>query len=571
MKRLLLASACLLAVLAPARAAAPGDRVLKAMTDELDRTVRRLKMDSLDRPYYVSYYVVDSTETSLSASFGSLLDDSSDVSRRVAADVRVGSAAFDNTWYVGQDFNSYSPAGSQLSEEAGYDALRFGLWSLSDDAYKKALEKYSQKKAYRTKKNISEIYGDLSPEPRVRLFDDARPSEAFDAPAWRERVKALSAVFRKYPAVQDSQVSFGFAMRTARFADSGGTRFRRGWDDVTLSVRATVQDRTGLRISDSEDLLWPSLAAVPSDADLAARTEAFAREMSYLVDASTAEVYLGPVLFEGQAAAEFLNQLFVANVSFPRAPWADKDDWTRYYIASGELTKKLGMRVLPAFVGVTDDPLKNSYDGTALAGSYPVDNEGVRPAPLELVRGGKLVNFYMDRSPVKEFRASNGHARGSVAEFPTPRPGNVFFSFLPAKRAPEAELKKKLLELAAENGLDYAVLVRRVDPETSREYGELLSDPVIAYKVSVKDGSETPLGPSEWSGVTFRALRDITLASDKDQVYNYYQAGPFYYNRGLVPASIAAPEALLVQEMELKPTEAKPDRPPYLPHPYFAK
>ncbi len=569
MKSILLACAFLLPAFTPARAA--GDSVLKAMRDELGRTVRRLKMDNLDRPYYVSYYVVDSTETSLSASFGSLKDDSTDVSRRVAADLRVGSSDFDNTWYVGQDFNSYSPASAPLNEEAGYDALRFGLWSLTDDAYKKALEKYSQKKAYRTKKNIAEIYGDLSPEPKTTLFDDARPREAFDAQAWRERLKSLSAVFRKYPAVQESEVSFGLALRTARFAGSDGTEFRRGWDDVTLSVRATVQDRTGMRISDEADFLWPSLGDVPSYEELAARTEAFARDMSYLVEASTSEVYLGPVLFEDQAAAEFLNQLFVSNVSFPRTPWADRDDWTRYYIASGDLTKKLGMRVLPSFVGVTDDPLKTVYDGVALAGSYPIDNEGVRPAPLDLVRGGKLVNFYMDRAPVKEFRVSNGHARGALSEFPTPRPGNVFFSFLPAKRAPDAELKKKLLALAAENGLDYAVMVRRLDPETSREYGELLSNPVIAYKVSVKDGSETPLGPSEWSGVTFRALRDIMLASDKDQVYNYYQAGPFYYNRGLVPASIAAPEALLVQEMELKPTDAKPDRPPYLPHPYFAK
>jgi hypothetical protein len=30
-----------------------------------------------------------------------------------------------------------------------------------------------------------------------------------------------------------------------------------------------------------------------------------------------------------------------------------------------------------------------------------------------------------------------------------------------------------------------------------------------------------------------------------------------------------APSALLVQEMELKPTDKKPDRQPYLPHPYF--
>jgi hypothetical protein len=177
----------------------------------------------------------------------------------------------------------------------------------------------------------------------------------------------------------------------------------------------------------------------------------------------------------------------------------------------------------------------------------------------------------MGRAPVKEFAGSNGHARGFVNEFPTPRPGSVFFTAQPEKRAPAADLKKKLLALAAESGLDYAVVVRRLDPEAQKKSDELLAGPVLAYRVSVKDGAETAIGLSEWAGVTFRALRDIVLVSDKDYVYNFFQPGPFYYNRGYVPASIVAPSALLVQEMELKPVDSKPDRKPYLPHPYFEK
>jgi hypothetical protein len=176
----------------------------------------------------------------------------------------------------------------------------------------------------------------------------------------------------------------------------------------------------------------------------------------------------------------------------------------------------------------------------------------------------------MGRAPVKEFRHSNGHARGFTNEFPTPRPGNVFFTELPEKRVPYAELRKKLLQAAAEAGLDYAIIVRRMDPETEKENMEdLLAGPVLAYKVNVKDGSETLINGAEWTGVTFRALRDIQLVSDSDYVYNYHQAGPFYQNRGFVPASIIAPSAMLVQEMEMKPTEKQPDRQPYLPHPYF--
>ena len=189
---------------------------------------------------------------------------------------------------------------------------------------------------------------------------------------------------------------------------------------------------------------------------------------------------------------------------------------------------------------------------------------------LELVKNGRLVSFYMGRAPVKEFASSNGHGRGFLNEFPTGRPGNVFFSAAPEKRVPREKLKAELLRLARENGLEYALLARRLDAEDQKKGDELLAGPVLLYKVKVADGSETLVGGAEWSGVTFRALRDILLVSDAEYVYNYYQPGPFLYNRGYVPATLVAPAGLLVQELELKPAEAKPDRQPYLPHPFFA-
>lgn len=561
----------LLISLAAAPAGAAEDLVLKAMRDELGRTTQRLRMDDLDKPYFVSYYVMDSTEAEYGAAFGSPREDSVGVTREAAAEVRVGSPKFDNTWYAGQDFTSYLPATSALAEEAGYDALRFSLWSLTDEAYKRALEQFSQKKAYRQNKNIAEIYGDLSPQKKVSLLEAEPAFAAADPAALKDTVVRLSAVFRKYPKIQGSQAVLRRALRTFRFVNSEGTAFRYYKDGVALEIKASIQTAAGLRLGDEKSFYWTSPADMPPYGELEAETEAFARDMSYLVDSSTAEPYLGPVLFEDQAAAEFLGQLFVNQVSYVRSPWADHDDWTRYYIAKGELTKKLGMRVLPAFMSVSDDPLVREHAGVRLLGYYPVDNEGVRPVPLELARNGKLVNFYMTRAPVGKCAESNGHARGFIREFPMPRPGNVFFTAQPAKQAPRAGLKKELLRLAAENGLDYAVIVRRLDQWDGRKGEDLLAGPALAYKVSVKDGSETPINGEEWAGVNFRALRDIMLVSDAEQVYNYYQPTPFFYTRGYVAASIIAPSALLVQEMELKPTEAKPDRQPYLPHPFFDK
>ena len=554
----------------PGAALAAGDPVLKAMNAELSRSMAGLKMESLQRPYFLSYTVLDSSETSVSASFGALTGDLSYFTREASVELRVGSAAFDSSGFVGKDYGGYAPARGGLAAEPGPDALRFSLWSLTDDAYKRALEKYSQKLAYSKKKNIAEFYGDLSPAAPARSLQDEPPSQAFDRQAWKALVRDLSAVFRKYPAVHSSSAEFTRALRATRFAASDGGEYRYFWEKADLSVRAMVQEKGGLYISDELRLSWPSLAAAPGREALLKEVHAFASALSGLAAPATAEVYLGPVLFEGQAAAEFLGQLFVDNLSYGRLPWAENDDWTRYYILSGGLTKKLGMRVLPAFMSAYDDPSAPGPSGERLLGSYPVDAEGVKPGRLELAKNGRLAGFYAGRTPVKEYRSSNGHARGFINEYPTPRPGSVFFSADAAKRLPPAELKSRLLAAAAESGLDYAVLVRRLDPPAQNEPGQLLSAPVQAYRVSVKDGAETPLAACEWTGVTFRALRDILLVSDSDQVYNYYQPGPFLANRGFVPASLVSPGALLVQEMELKPAEAKPDRKPYLPHPYFA-
>jgi len=544
---------------------AADDQVLKAMNDELGRSMTRLKMDDLAKPYYASYYILDSTNTSVWASFGTVIYDNTYASRNLTADVRIGGPNFDNTNYAGSDFDGYKPFSTFVPVEDDYDAMRFSLWSLTDQAYKAALEKYSQKKAYMEKKNIKEIYGDLSREKPVTLMEDRPAAVPFDESAWKENARRLSAIFKKYPKLQNSDVNLYHVARVARFLNSEGSSYRTYLDSVKLSVSADAQTRGGLKIND-EIVFNYSPDAAPGFDVLAARTEEFARQMSYMVDSSTAEVYLGPVLFEDQAAAEFFNQLFVENISFGRTIWADDDESKKWYVDSGALPDKLNMRVMPPFLSVYDDPARLEFAGEKLGGSYKIDNEGVRPGKLELVKNGKLVNFYMSRAPVKQFKTSNGHGRGRYDEFPSARPGNVFI--MSEKTAPKEELKKKLLAMAKELGLEYALIVRRMAGGDSKRLEDILAKPVLVYKAYVKNGAEELINGVEFEGVNFRALRDIVLTSDDHYVYNFYQPGPLFYNRATVPAAIVAP-SILVQEMELKKTVQKPDRLPYLPHPYF--
>ena len=113
-------------------------------------------------------------------------------------------------------------------------------------------------------------------------------------------------------------------------------------------------------------------------------------------------------------------------------------------------------------------------------------------------------------------------------------------------------MKARLIQLCREQELDYCLLVKGLDGMTA---------PFSGYKVYVEDGREEPVHGVEFTGMTLRALRDITAVS-KELYVSYPPWDP--------QASIAAP-SILVQEMEIKKSEIKPEKRPHLEHPFFAR
>ena len=278
------------------------------------------------------------------------------------------------------------------------------------------------------------------------------------------------------------------------------------------------------------------------------------------------EPYLGPVLFEGQAAAEFFNQLFVRNVSSPRSLWVE-DEGAKKYWPSGELAGRLGLRAVSPLLSIEDDPGLENWEAIPLAGRYTVDDEAIPARKVVLARNGMLQDVLMSRSPIKDRKSSNGHGRSGGGEFTVGRPGNVIIR---ADSGVSREaLEKELRRRAKEFGLAYGMLIARLGDEDSLEDTDVLAEPVVAYKVYVSDGHKELVRGADFNGVTLRALRDIVAASNKSEVYNFYHLGPYRYSRSPVPASIVAP-SILISEMEMKKTDKKPTRPPYLPHPSFA-
>ena len=73
-----------------------GDTQLRAMGDELARS-KTLKLNDLDRPYFIQYAVSELYQAYVAASLGGLLDSSRVHARQPVVQVRVGDYRFDNT------------------------------------------------------------------------------------------------------------------------------------------------------------------------------------------------------------------------------------------------------------------------------------------------------------------------------------------------------------------------------------------------------------------------------------------------------------------------------------------
>ncbi|HOX21898.1 MAG TPA: metallopeptidase TldD-related protein, partial [Elusimicrobiales bacterium] len=300
-----------------------------------------------------------------------------------------------------------------------------------------------------------------------------------------------------------------------------------------------------------------NISSMPTVAQLEREADNLGAAVSALYDSGTLDAYIGPVLLEGGSAGDFLYHLFVSNVSSPREEWLENGVDDRM----GLLAPKMGLRVLPAFIDVYDDAAETLWSGQPLIGGYRVDDEGVPPQRLELVRRGKLMNVYTGRAPVKGRPVSNGHGRSSWRSFPAGQAGNVFVS---ARREsgcvlPAVKLRQRLVKMCRELELEYGILIRAFDSFSRDSYG--YEARFSAYKIYAADGREEPVHGLEISGLTPADLRGIEAVSSDRTVASYLRP---------VPVSIVSP-ALLLGDVEVKKSLLKPDRLPYLKNPYFSE
>ena len=111
--------------------------------------------------------------------------------------------------------------------------------------------------------------------------------------------------------------------------------------------------------------------------------------------------YSGPVLVQGQAAAELFSRVFAPRLLAVRRPISDNPQLGMFFSQQSDtFVGRIGSRVLPAFLNVVDNPTLDQYHGVRLVGGYMVDEEGVRAHETRLVEKGTLKTLLASRDPV---------------------------------------------------------------------------------------------------------------------------------------------------------------------------
>ncbi len=510
---------------------APADPVLQAMSEEINRSKTRLKMDNLPAPYYIEFHVSDVDDFDAEASFGALRLNQRIHSRSLRVVVRVGDYKQD----------SYAGPGTGVSELAPLDndpvALRRALWLAADRAYKAATQALANKQATQSQFSADQGFDDFS---HAKPLQSVRPVAKLniDAKTWTDMLVNSSALFKSDPKLESFSAQAHFRVLNEYFANSEGTVTRQGSEVDSLTISGSTQAADGMRLDRTPVFVASKTAELPTPEKFQAAAAGVIDALKALREAPLVEEdYRGPVLFAPDAAADevfaMIAPMVGANANAPGGRGGRGGAAPR---AAANPTSNYKSRVLPMFLSVFDDPTMSTFQGRSLVGNYEIDDEGVRAEKVSLIEKGQLVNYLLGREPMRDFPDSNGHGRAGPGQTPRASLGNLVLQA--SQPLSSEELQKKLIDMCRDENKPYGYYVEALSQQ----------NPGLLYRVYVQDGRKKLVRGAVFNEFDARSLRNDVVAAGSDPVVS---------NRGAaIPASVISP-SLLFDDLELQRSNDK--------------
>jgi len=526
-------------VMLAAKVAAKGDPVLAALLVEMERSKSQLKMDQLQTPYYIEYRVSDIEDFTTEAAFGATREDQKVHVRLLRVTVRLGDYKQDSYYGQGIGGNALLPLDNDPI------ALRHQIWLATDEAYKSAGEALTQKQSALKQFNGEEHpVDDFAKSVPVQLVE---PTIALSVnhDDWKQTLESATELYRQYPDIQSVTASARFTVVNEYLLNTEGTVTRNGRAIYSVQVSAATQAPDGMRLGRTPAWTVAKLSELPTREKLLHDTKEALDTLVALRNAPIVEEeYRGPVLFSPDAADDVVASLIGGNV-LGRKPQLGAPNRT-----TGTFATSYKSRILPPFIDVVDDPTLKEFGGKSLTGSYEVDSEGVKSAPVDIIEKGVLTNYLVGRTPIRDFPESNGHGRAAPAAPPGPNVGVLLIKSSEAQ-TPDA-LKKRVQEMVSNQDKPYGYRVETMAGTAPR----------LLYRVYAKDGHEELVRGAVFSELDVRALRSDLSAAGND---------PLVSNRtGGIPSTVIAP-SLLFDELQVKRADTSKDKLPYYPAPPLTK
>ena len=574
------------------------DHTLQAMRDEMARSKTRLELKipgtlQPQRPYYVEYRLLDLDVREVVAEFGALLSSSHTRNRFMDVEARIGNYKLDSSNFVSEDaFRGFiGPTGS-VGIDRDYNSLRQDLWIATDQAFKEAVETYSRKQAYLSSLARQSDIDDFAKATPLQLIEPLATPD-WSNRNWEQEARETSAALRAFPQIYESRVTYYLVYATEYLLTSEGTEIRtnRCYAAIEAGMDSLADD--GMQLNHMYATYAPKPADLPSVDAVRKALNVTGTELMAMRAASPAQDYTGPVLFEARAAAPLLAEVLTPAINGARPPVSFTPVMEQLLTGLGgksDWVGRMGARVLPTSVSLTDDPSAKEFHGTPLLGAYSVDDEGVRAEKVNIVENGNVKELLMSRRPGPDSDQSNGHGRSAFLNDAKPTMSNLFFTS--TDTLSPADLKKKFLDACRSEKLPYCLVVREMDnPSLSLlhqdDFSELLASfgggagtgdrlPLIVYKIYPEDGREEMVRGSRIIGLNTRMLRNLGGIGNDEFVYNYMQSqvsgfagtalGAFGSAQNGLPASLVAP-SLLFDDLEVRGARGEPKRLPLLPAP----
>jgi TldD protein len=528
--------------------------LLWTLNDELNREFSALKAKADPPPYYMAYEVTDEETSTESATMGALLTDSQSHIRGFDTTIRIGTPAFDN-YHPYKDSRVQFTRFTQISLGDDENQIRRALWGETDRVYRAASRRLLQIKTdQQLLADEKEKNADFSTDPAVKY---ARLPEQYriDNESWAKRVRSWSAEFKNHDKILGSSVNFVARCDLTTFVNTEGSSIQTGSNLFRIEIHAGALAPDGMELDDFDSVEASEPAHLPADGIVMERVKALAKKLDNLVVAPPAEPIYCPAILSGKASAVFFHEIFGHRVEGHR----QKD------INEGQtFTKMLGTKVLPDFISVDFDPTKASYRGKDLIGHYEYDDEGVKARPVKVVEDGVLKTFLLSRSPVGEFKESNGHGRRQPGFEVVSRQSNLIVES--SKTVSAKDLRAKLVEEIKRQQKPYGLYFEEVSSgytTTGRQGLQAFTVvPLVVYRVFPDERPDELIRGVNIVGTPLASFQKILATSDTAEVFNGYCGA----ESGSVPVSAVSP-AILVSEIETQKKENSQQKSPILPRP----